>query len=296
MIETNLYRNQRIANYKLLSLLGTGKSGEVWASLQEGSKDIVALKVYRQSAQSAQRSLYEYEMARQVKQDYILSPTNRFEADGLYCIVMPLCEGRSLNNLTGYMKEKDVWMVMHDVGTALHALHLHHIVHHDVKSSNILLRDGHCYLSDFGSCIEEKKTTKYDRIESDNSSFRYEAPEVMRNQTVTASDIWSLGATVFHLFMGCHVFNGMGGRNQHEKSPLPYMRKELPELSELVCQCLAFNPSDRPTAQTIVATALEMLEKTNSNDCHKTSRPLRLEKQPDWQAKDSKDFWPEEML
>lgn len=296
MIETNLYRNQRIANYKLLSLLGTGKSGEVWASLQEGSKDIVALKVYRQSAQSAQRSLYEYEMARQVRNEYILSPTNRFEENGLYCIVMPLCEGRSLNNLTGYMKEEDVWMVMHDVGTALHALHLQHIVHHDVKPSNILLRDGHYYLSDFGSCCEENKSARGDRIVSDDSSFKYDAPEVMRNQTVTASDIWSLGATVFHLFMGCHVFNGMGGHNQHERSPLPYMRKELPELSKLICRCLSFNPSDRPTAQTVVANALEMLEKTNSNDCHNTSRPLRPMKQSANQAINPNEFWPEEML
>ena len=188
------------------------------------------------------------------------------------------------------MKEETVWEILREMASALAALHQEQAGHFDVKPSNILYGKGHFWLTDFGSCRQlGSNPEKRELLSDDDSSYRFDAPERIRGTETLASDIWSLGATAFNLFMGCHVFNGMGGRSQHEGSPLPIMRKELPMLSNLVCRCLAFNPQERPSAQEIFDIADEYLK------AYKESNKGRPRKIKESDATKSADVWPDEM-
>lgn len=79
----------------------------------------------------------------------------------------------------------------------------------------------------------------------------FDAPEANSTHRNEASVVWSLGATLFHIVMARQVMNDKGGAGQKETSKLPYMRSEWPKMSELVQQCLRYQPSQRPTLQQI---------------------------------------------
>lgn len=103
------------------------------------------------------------------------------------------------------------------------------------------------------------------------------------------SEIWALGATAFYIFMGCTVFQGLGGRAQRATTPIPTMRRDAPELSNLVARCLSFDPAKRPDYKEIVSIAEKHLLTPQVSD-------LPLKKPLSNISPDTLDqLWPEEM-
>lgn len=84
----------------------------------------------------------------------------------------------------------------------------------------------------------------------------FEAPQSNATEHTEADTVWSLGATLFYIVMGRQVMNGKGGKGQTAASKLPYMRSEWPEMSELIKQCLQYEPALRPSLH-------DVLEKAN---------------------------------
>ena len=290
MNEFRWKQGQLLGNYKLVLKLGAGCSGEVWSAISTASGQAVALKIFRNGRTAKSVVENEYEMATRVVHPHILKPTCICQISDYWVMEMPLCMGRSMDEVAGYMSVKHIWQLLHDMASALSALHQVNIGHLDVKPSNILY-DGHRFLlSDFGSCSEISGEQSPERVISDHSSYRFDSPELIKGEYTVACDIWSLGATVFHLFMGCDVFNGLGGRVQKETSPLPYMRKNLPVLSELVIRCLAFDSHQRPTALEIVELAQDQLKQTVS-----VTKERSLKKRSEGISSCCDDFWPEVM-
>ena len=283
-------QGQLLGNYKLVLKLGAGCSGEVWSAISTVSGQAVALKIFGNGGMDKAAVESEYEMATRITHPHILKPTCIGQMDGCWVMEMPLCMGRSMDEVAGYMSEKHIWQFLCDIASALSALHQKNIGHLDVKPSNILY-DGHRFLlSDFGSCCEISSEQHQDRIISDHSSYRFDSPELTKGMYTVACDIWSLGATAFHLFMGCDVFNGLGGRVQKETTPLPYMRKNLPVLSELIIRCLSFDSHQRPTALEIVELAQSQLKQISS-----VMKERTLKNESEILLDGGDDFWPEVM-
>lgn len=122
----------------------------------------------------------------------------------------------------------------------------------------------------------------------------FDAPECAHSGRTTESTVWSLGATVFYIMMGCQVMNGRGGRGQTAQSRIPYLRHGMPDLSELTQRSLRYQPRLRPTVQDIITIA-----KANLQRCED-----QMQKGPQLhQTKDvtvqrtagEEGFWPEEM-
>lgn len=125
----------------------------------------------------------------------------------------------------------------------------------------------------------------------------FDAPEANEKHRDKASVVWSLGATLFHIVMGRQVMNGKGGTGQKEASRLPYMRSEWPVLSELVQQCLRYQPMQRPSMQQIQAKATEhynrcLEEVRRGPKFKKASNPSA---DGTINAKNDMAFWPETM-
>ena len=284
--------HQQLGAYKLISLLGKGKSGEVWSAISEVDNQAVALKIFSGGMEAHSKALYEYETATRWSHPNLLKPLALCNWDGHWGMVMPLCVGRSVDGVAGYVQEKHVWQLLHDVSSALSVLHQQGWGHWDVKPSNILWDESQFLLSDFGSSRKVGMDDAEVFVCSDNSSYRFDAPELTRGIQCEASDIWSLGATAFYLFMGCHVFHGLGGRAQKQESVVPCMRKNLPDLSGLIGRCLAYDFRVRPTADEIRELSRQQLEAAK---WMKQNRTLKIEGIVLDQVNDTLAFWPEEM-
>lgn len=133
-------------------------------------------------------------------------------------------------------------------------------------------------------------------LSSETQLSGFDAPEAIDGQHTETSAVWSLGASLFHIVMGHQVMNGKGGAGQSENSKLPYMRSEWPVMSELVQQCLRYQPSQRPTLQQILNKATEQ-----HNRCkEEVRRGPKFKKVTDLadatiNAADDMAFWPEAM-
>jgi len=285
--------NQWIGKYKLISLLGTGLSGEVWSAVSMVSNEAVAIKIFRKNTVPESQIKYEYSMATKVRHPNLLRLFSLEKIEGFWVMEMPLCMGRSVDGIVGYMSEHHAWNLIYDIASALSALHLVGMGHFDVKPSNILWDGQRFVIADFGACRKLDISQKECLVASDDSSYRFDAPELMKGVCVSASDIWSLGATVFNLLMGCHVFNGLGGRAQLENSPVPYMRKNMPVLSEWIVRCLAYDYKLRPTASEIVAISGKQM---NVQSLKRRERILRKEEDLIASVENKTYFWLEDMV
>lgn len=276
---------------KLLNLLGSGKSGEVWSALS-GDGKVVALKIYRSKHEVREFAEYEYRMANLFRHVNILSPTGISSHDEHPVICLPYCEGRSVDGIAGHISERMLWKLITEISGALAEIHDNGYGHFDIKPSNILWDGEKFMLSDFGACMKTGESCSVEDTAEDASSYRFDAPE-LGTQHCVASDIWSLGATVFYLCMGCHAFNGLGGRAQHKDSPVPVMRKALPALSTLVQSCLDFNPANRPTAKQVCEIANAELNRLES---YVPKRILKHKASGLAEASGDTEFWPEQMI
>lgn len=121
---------------------------------------------------------------------------------------------------------------------------------------------------------------------SDSEDERFSAPEGY-------SPVWALAATVFYVYMGCHVFQGLGGKGQTKTAPIPTLRRELPKLSNLIIRCLDFIPTRRPEMSEIITISEDNIKRCRTilNDFP----PLRKVSENVITSDEIDTYWPEEM-
>ncbi|KAI9822430.1 MAG: hypothetical protein M1827_000149 [Pycnora praestabilis] len=144
-------------------------------------------------------------------------------------------------------------------------LHREGILHRDLKADNILLDlDGTCKISDFG--ISKKTDNIYgnDASNSMQGSVFWMAPEVIRSQGMGYSakvDIWSLGCVVLEMFAGRRPWSKeeaigaiykLGSLNEAPPIPEDVSSMISPEAVGFMYDCFTIDPSDRPTAETLL--------------------------------------------
>ncbi|KAG7392383.1 hypothetical protein PHYPSEUDO_000791 [Phytophthora pseudosyringae] len=173
-----------------------------------------------------------------------------------------------------------------DAAQGIEFLQQRHIVHRDIKSSNILLDDQHrAKLCDFGFAVEVKpvEATAHSAVESDASSQHrrksycgtdaYMAPEMFLDEDYDQSvDIFSFGVVLMEMLC-CRVANADGFLMRLPQYKfqmlLPEFRAALPAscppaLASLAEQCVSFEPSERPDIKAIVRTLEDVLKHTSS--------------------------------
>lgn len=180
-------------------------------------------------------------------------------------LVMELCRKESvrdvlrhrIHNGQGPMGASQVVDIGEAVGRALARAHDAGILHLDVKPANILIDRYDAYkLSDFGIA------QSINASQSGQAFFtlHYAAPEMWGSpaEPTTASDVYSLGATLFHLAAGRRVFQGTDDREElrervlNERAPRLELVGFPSALTELIARCLAKAPAERPTAAEVL--------------------------------------------
>ena len=195
--------------YTLGREIGRGGSGTVLLAHDEVLGRTVAIKrigvMPGADAADMQRAEREARLAASLNHPHVVAVFDLVEEDECHWLVMEYVDGQTLSQLVqtqGPLDTVAAAALLAQTADALTDAHDGGIVHRDVKPSNILVSDGLAKLSDFGIArsANDASLTQTGLV---TGSPAYLAPEVASGSTATpASDVWSLGATLFHAVSG----------------------------------------------------------------------------------------------
>lgn len=254
-----LLRQRLGGRYRMLARIGAGAMGAVYRARDEDLQREVAVKVLQpglfDSATASARLHREAEVLARLRHANIVGVHDRGRTDhGLAYVVMDLVPGTSLAAIAatasgvgggspvpgafaddgwlrtlvpgaserGWLRQAVRWTA--ELGDALDAAHRAGVCHRDVKPSNVMVQaDGRPVLLDFGiaaSADDASMTATSTTL----GTPCYMPPEAALGRTPArpVHDVWSLGATLFHLLTGRPPFEG------DTASVLARLRTELP--------------------------------------------------------------------
>lgn len=248
--------------YSLDREVGRGGMGAVWLGRDELLGRPVAMKriglTPGATAPDLERAGREARLAARLSHPHVVAVFDLVEEGASHWLVMEYVEGSTLAQLVrerGPLTPGEASTMLAQAADGLAAAHAAGIVHRDVKPSNMLVTtDGQVKLSDFGIARAEAdpSLTQTGLV---TGSPAYLAPEVASGRTATdASDVWSLGATLFHALAGQPPYevgdNLLGAlyRIVHEEPP------RVPEpgwLGPLLEATMTRDPAERWTMEQV---------------------------------------------
>ncbi|MCW2791022.1 MAG: serine/threonine protein kinase, partial [Nocardioides sp.] len=196
--------------YTLDREIGRGGMGAVWLGRDEVLGREVAMKriglMPGGTSPDLERAEREARLAARLNHPHVVAVFDLVLEDAQQWLVMEYVEGVTLSELVkrdGALTPDEASPLIGQAADALAAAHAAGIVHRDVKPSNILVTPrGQVKLSDFGIARAEADAS-LTQTGLVTGSPAYLAPEVASGQSATdASDVWSLGATLYHALAG----------------------------------------------------------------------------------------------
>lgn len=197
--------------YRLRDRLGSGGMGTVWRAVDEFLEREVAVKevtAVDTSDPGFQRTLREARTSARLRHPGVVTVHDVVMEDGRPWLVMEMVDGHSLAEVVerdGPLPAERAVDLARQLLAALAATHGHGIVHRDVKPANVLLDGDRAVLADFGIAAFEGGTA----LTATNlliGSPQYLAPERINGSAGPASDLWSLGVTLYFAVTGATPF------------------------------------------------------------------------------------------
>ncbi|MHC4202434.1 MAG: serine/threonine-protein kinase, partial [Planctomycetota bacterium] len=205
-----------IPGYELIETIGAGSSGTVYKARQISMDRLVAIKVLpqklAQDERFTERFMREARAVAKLNHPNVVTGIDVGEAGGVYYFVMEYVDGESVADRVrreGTVPEKEALEIARQVCLALDCAFKNGIVHRDIKPANILLtRGGEAKLADLG--VARHAETEGVATRRVFGTPYYMSPEQARGDAEidTRSDIYSLGATLYHLLGGKPPFHG----------------------------------------------------------------------------------------
>ncbi|MCJ7543569.1 MAG: serine/threonine protein kinase [Phycisphaerae bacterium] len=225
-------RAQEIPGYRVMEKLGSGAMAHVFKARQLSLDRLVAVKVLpRQLSESreyVERFYKEGKAAAKLNHPNIVQAIDVGEAGGFHYFVMEYVEGHTLHDeLLAHkvFSETEALRVIIQVAKALEHAHRQGLIHRDVKPKNIMItKDGRVKLADMGLArvADDAQAAQKEAGRAFGTPY-YISPEQIRGELDIdfRADIYSLGATLYHLVTGRVPFEG--------PSPQAVMMKHLKE-------------------------------------------------------------------
>lgn len=258
-------KSNRVGDYDILSKLGEGGMGAVYKAKQRGIDRTVALKILSsklaKDSEFRERFIREARAVAKLNHPNIVAGIDVGSDKGVYYFAMEFVDGESLGHRLqrkgGKLPEKEALEYTRQVALALHHAHTHGLLHRDVKPENILIdKESQTKLADLG-LARSARTDDDANLTSAGMAVGtpyYISPEQARGMSdlTPGTDLYSLGATLFHLVTGKHVFEGPTGAvimAKHVAEEPPDPRDECPELSKrtalIIKRLLEKEPKER---------------------------------------------------
>jgi len=202
----------RLGGYELLDELGRGGMGVVYRARQLGLDREVAVKMILRgqlaSATDRARFRAEAEAAARLDHPNIVPVYEVGESEGRPFFSMKYIAGRTLSlMLTEHpLPDRDAARIMATVSRAIHFAHEKGVLHRDLKPSNILIdAGGEPHVTDFGLAKRTTDPVSLTKSGAVLGTPSYMAPEQAagaRGEVGPASDVYSLGAVLYHMLTG----------------------------------------------------------------------------------------------
>jgi serine/threonine protein kinase len=255
-------RLRDFGDYELLEEIARGGMGVVYKARQRSLNRIVAVKMILAgqlaSPQEIQRFVTEAEAAAQLDHSNIVPIYEVGQRDGQHFFSMAFVEGSSLAERIddGPLPPHEAAVLMKTVADAVHYAHEQGIIHRDLKPANLLLdKTGQPRITDFGLAKRLDVASGLTATGEVMGTPSYMPPEQAggRISEIGAySDVYSLGAILYHLLTGRPPFEGANVvdtiRQVSEEDPVPPRQLNAAverDLESICMKCLQKKPSRR---------------------------------------------------
>ncbi|MEX2238623.1 MAG: serine/threonine-protein kinase [Dehalococcoidia bacterium] len=257
-----------IHHYRLGPALGAGGMGVVHRAVDERDGTVVALKILYPDLAADARFLKRFEREAEViallTSPYVARLLAFGQAEGLYVMALEFVEGDSVGQVLagGRVDAGTTLRVGRQVALALEEAHSKGVIHRDIKPDNIILRpDRNVRLLDFGIArVAEGEALT--RVGEFIGTSAYCAPEQMAGRPEAASDVYALGATLYHMLAGKPPWGDsfkavVEARLAGELSVEP-LAGTPGNVVDIVVRCLRGDPAERYSAGELAARLAEV--------------------------------------
>lgn len=264
---------QKIAGYKFLGKLGAGAMATVHKAKQLSLDRVVAIKIlprkFSSNPQFIERFYAEGRAAAALNHPNIVQAYDVGKSGEFHYFVMEFVDGRTVfDDIVKHKRypEGEAIDVIIQIAEALQHAHEKGLIHRDVKPKNIMItKEGVAKLADMGlaRAMNDKEMAEAEAGKAFGTPY-YISPEQIRGEVniTAAADIYSLGATLYHMVAGTVPFDG--------KNPSAVMHKHLK--SELV-------PPDHvnPKLSAGISEVIEMMMAKDPRARYKSCKDLLID-------------------
>jgi len=247
-----------VGDYIITDTIGWGKSSFIFKATRKASKTVYTLKMLAAHAAGfkdmASRFENEVGMMEKIKHPNVVSFVEKGMCDTIPYVVMEYINGLDLESFLitkGKVPLQEGLAISHGIASAIAEVHAHRIIHRDIKLKNIIfdIASKSPKLIDFG-IAKESGSTHLTRDGFVLGTPIYMAPEIFEGEEATAkSDIYSFGATIYHLLTGSPPFVGESSRDLYKKHlaetppPMGKFRDDIPDdIEQLVSRMPCESP------------------------------------------------------
>ena len=203
-----LFRGQKVGKYEILSPLGSGGFGAVYLAKDTWIDKEVAIKVPHKQNLNFTELLREPRLLAALDHPNIVSITTAEKEDQLFFIVMEYVEGKTLDDLIVEKAPLETSTVVNytkQIASAVDHAHQQGVIHRDLRPPNMLISGSDVLkVTDFG-------TSRFLEIAAHGTTVigspPYMAPEQFAGKAVFASDLYSLGITMYQMLTGALPYN-----------------------------------------------------------------------------------------
>lgn len=249
---------QRVGRFTVLAELASGGMGRVYLARSPAGRTVALKTLITNNADDRRRFAREVACAQRVRGVYTASVVDADPTAQVPWMAQEYVPAPSLKELVedcGTLGPDALHWVAAGMAEALASLHSAGLVHRDIKPSNVLLPVEGPRVIDFGISQAHDLT----RTQSALGTVAYASPEQARGEPTTeASDVFSLGATLYYLAVGRPPYLDIeeisalellmrAATGETDVSGLPSV------LDALVLPCLDLNPRARPTPAELIA-------------------------------------------
>lgn len=256
--------------YEIIGKIGSGKSGDVYKAYHKNLRTYVVLKKIRTEIKNLVNNRAEVDVLKNLRHSGLPQVYDFLEVDGEVYTVMTFVEGNSFQQYLDNNRkfdEKSVIIWAKQICSTLCYMHEQNpsIVHGDLKPENIMLKpDGNICLIDFNisasldgcdawvtgytsgyAAPEQIEAMRYNQNELDSSLWKKADPR---------SDIYSLGATLYHLLCG---YKSVMEEDGYVEDILENNREVNRVFAAIIMKCLNPDPDRRYQSARELLTDLE---------------------------------------
>jgi serine/threonine-protein kinase len=197
------FRGQIVGKYKIVSMIGSGGFGTVFLAEDTWIDKKVALKVPHKQSLDFGELLREPRLLATLSHPNIVTILTAERQENVFFIVMEFVPGETLEAIIARDGALDVAVSLDyicQICNAVDHAHRHGVLHRDLRPSNVLVTSGGLVkVADFG-------TSRFLEIAAHGTTVvgspPYMAPEQFHGKAMFASDLYSLGVTMFQMLTG----------------------------------------------------------------------------------------------